>query len=426
MSGETSTQTIWSLLITVVYSVISPVSVIVLARVLGSESFGVYAFAMAVVTLLAMAANLGFPSVLVRFVAEYYFRGDWARIRGLLGFANLSVVGASLGLIALLVFAVVVFLPDLNPMNRTALFLAAPLILILALEELRSSALKGLDRTLIGQIPEMIVRPGLFFTSVLLWFVLRGEVDVFEAVGLFLAAALVAFLVGAVLLLRVIRAPFREVKPLSERPVWIRTALPLLLLGSVQVLGAQMDIILMGLFRSSEETGVYRAAFQVSLLVTFAWIAVNTVIAPKLTRLHIGSDMKGFQTMVARANWVTFALAVPVALVCFLAGEYVLVLVFGAEFGAGYVTLVILVVGRLINALLGSSTTVLKMTGLEGVAMKGIVVGTLVNLVLNLVLIPPYGMYGAAIASTAGLVTWNLMLAYQVQYRLNINFLHIS
>jgi O-antigen/teichoic acid export membrane protein len=424
LSQGTSRETLWSILITVVYSVLTPLGIILLARWLGAAQFGVYAFAMAVVTLLAIPAGLGLPSVIIRFASEYHFRGDWARIRGLLGFANRSVLVASLVLMALLVLVAGFPRFGLDAEYRHALYLAAPLVVLLGLEELRSAALKGLDRVLVGQIPEMLVRPAVFLAGVLILMAAPVQADAQTALWLYLTAALVAFILGAVLLLSTVRPHLRGLDAVSDTPMWVRTALPLLLLGGVQVIGAQMDLILLGLYRSSEETGVYRATFQVAQLVTFAWIAVNTVIAPKLSRLQVAGDRSGLQTLVVQANRVTFVLALPVALLCLLAGEQVLGLVFGAEYRVGYTALAILVVGRLVNALLGSSSTVMRMTGLERQALRGIVAGTLVNLVLNVLLIPRWGIEGAAVASTAGLVVWNVMLAVEVRRRLNIRILY--
>jgi O-antigen/teichoic acid export membrane protein len=423
LSQGTSRETLWSILITVVYSVLTPLGIILLARWLGAAQFGVYAFAMAVVTLLAIPAGLGLPSVVIRFVSEYHFRGDWARIRGLLGFANRSVLVASLVLMALLVLVAGFPRFGLDSEYRYALYLAAPLVVLLGLEELRSAALKGVDRVLVGQIPEMVVRPAVFLAGVLVLMAAPVQADAQTALWLYLTAALVAFVLGAVLLLRTVRPHMRGLVAVSDTPVWVRTALPLLLLGGVQIIGAQMDLILLGLYRSSEETGVYRATFQVAQLVTFAWIAVNTVIAPKLSRLQVAGDRPGLQTLVVQANRVTFVLALPVALVCLVAGEQVLGLVFGVEYRVGYLALSILVGGRLVNALLGSSSTVMRMTGLERQALRGIVAGTLVNLVLNVLLIPRWGIEGAAVASTAGLVVWNVMLAVEVRRRLNIRIL---
>jgi O-antigen/teichoic acid export membrane protein len=424
LSQGTSRETLWSILITVVYSVLTPLGIILLARWLGAAQFGVYAFAMAVVTLLAIPAGLGLPSVVIRFVSEYHFRGDWARIRGLLGFANRSVLVASLVLMALLVLVAGFPRFGLDSEYRYALYLAAPLVVLLGLEELRSAALKGVDRVLVGQIPEMVVRPAVFLAGVLVLMAAPVQADAQTALWLYLTAALVAFVLWVrCCLLRTVRPHMRGLVAVSDTPVWVRTALPLLLLGGVQIIGAQMDLILLGLYRSSEETGVYRATFQVAQLVTFAWIAVNTVIAPKLSRLQVAGDRSGLQTLVVQANRVTFVLALPVALVCLVAGEQVLGLVFGVEYRVGYLALSILVGGRLVNALLGSSSTVMRMTGLERQALRGIVAGTLVNLVLNVLLIPRWGIEGAAVASTAGLVVWNVMLAVEVRRRLNIRIL---
>jgi len=99
-----------------------------------------------------------------------------------------------------------------------------------------------------------------------------------------------------------------------------------------------------------------------------------------------------------------------IALPFLLFGNFFINLIYGEQYVIGVTCLHILILGRIINSIFGISNQFLKMMGEERKATKGILLGTLVGVVLNIGLIPKYGIVGAAIASSLGLITWNLYL----------------
>ena len=94
---------------------------------------------------------------------------------------------------------------------------------------------------------------------------------------------------------------------------------------------------------------------------------------------------------------------------------------FGAAYERAYVPMLILLAGQLVNAGTGSVVTLLNMTGYERETAKGIVVSAGLNLVLNLWLIPLWGIIGSAVATTASMIVWNLVLWWAVRKNLGVN-----
>ena len=113
--------------------------------------------------------------------------------------------------------------------------------------------------------------------------------------------------------------------------------------------------------------------------------------------------------------------AVPAAAVLTLAGGLVLGWVFGDEFSSAHLPLAVLAFGQLINAGLGAVGFLLTMTGHERETARVLWQTTALNVAMNLVLIPLYGALGAAVASTASLAIWNLVLARLVWRHLGLN-----
>jgi O-antigen/teichoic acid export membrane protein len=92
----------------------------------------------------------------------------------------------------------------------------------------------------------------------------------------------------------------------------------------------------------------------------------------------------------------------------------------GPEFADAHVALAILCVGQLVNAGCGFTGVILEMTGRELDATIGVATGLFTNIVLNAALIPGFGISGAAVATAAGLLVWNLMLVWAIRRRLGI------
>src|SRR5690606_18332622 len=140
-------------------------------------------------------------------------------------------------------------------------------------------------------------------------------------------------------------------------------------------------------------------ATQSAELVAFALVIVNTVAAPHIARLHAIGGVEQLQWLVTRCAQLSLLGALPTALVMLLAGDIVLRLVFGGGYQVGYSALAILSVGQLFNVAMGSVGLILNMTGHERETAKGVAIAVLVNVPLNLALIPLLGMTGAAMAT---------------------------
>ena len=146
----------------------------------------------------------------------------------------------------------------------------------------------------------------------------------------------------------------------------------------------------------------------------------GAALAPMISSLHVSGKRKELQRLVTLAARGIFAFSFPAGLVLILAGRYVL-RAFGAESTVAYRSLVILAVGQLVNALAGSVGFPMVMTGHQrrAAAIMGVSAG--LNVVLNAVLIPRYGLTGAAAATGTTLALQNVVMLVHVIKRLGVN-----
>lgn len=396
---------------------------IVLARVLGARGYGVYAYAFAIASLLAVPASFGLPNLLVRETAKAQAQHQWGLMRGLWRWAN----GVAVALSVLLLVAGIVLTFVLRGRYSHEQFLtfiwALGFIPLLALGSLRAASLRGLLKVLQGQLPERIIRPGLlvFFVVILAWGA-NGHISPEYAMALHVLAAAIAFGVGAWFLFRARPQALKD-KPLPQYNVrpWFVAVLPFALIGAIQTLYTQVDTVMLGVFTTAQQVGIYQVAVKGGNL-SFVWLsALGSVTAPYLARFHYANDNKRFRRLAVTIARLAAITSVPVALLFLVFGRQIISLVFGIDYIGAYLALCVLVCARCVGAWFGPIELVLSMAGHERDTALAIFLTVILNIILNWFLIEQYGISGAATATAVALLVRRLLVWHMVRRRLNFN-----
>lgn len=375
---------------------------LILARWLGTAEVGVYFQAFAVRSLLQLVCLGGMRSALTRYVALYRVDGDDASVLGAvyLGIGS-SVAGSALVAVAL--WAASPFLAEqffsepalVEPLRLVAVSLPSAVLTVAAL-----SATQGFRTmrpfSLVGLIFEPAAR--VVLTVVLL------------AAGLGLRGAMVALVVAGVAtsviatvwLWRLLGEATKQKPRYAVREISRFAAVSWI--SSVAAQGLLwVDIVLLGAFLASEEVGVYQVATR---LVTVAALAVNPLnssFAPRAADLFRRKDV----ALLARSYSATISWMLRISLPAFVALAVFpqeLLRVFGNEYVVGSTVVLIFVWGELAEAATSSAAVVLNMAGRNLVNMLDGVAVLALNIGLNILLIPRWGIEGAAVAWTVGLV----------------------
>jgi O-antigen/teichoic acid export membrane protein len=394
---------------------------ILLARSLGPSNYGTYTFVMAMVGFLTIPSELGIPGLAVREIAVANARKDWGAMRGFILRAHQGIAALSLILIALGALGLVIFGDGIDPVRRQCMWLALALVPLISLGALRGAMLRGLRKVLLGQLPEQVIRPAALLLAVVLILVYAGESMSPQTMLLAqIAATTVAFAWGLAVFVRHRPPQLAAAQPTYRTSAWVRSTLPFGLSAALLLLNGRTDILALGLFHPDSAVGVYRVAVQLTLPVLFAQQAVNAIQAPHIAHLYAAGDMKRLQAMVTQSSRAVLAVSAFAALVVILFGKPLIRLLFGAEYAAAYLPLVILAVGKTVNSAMGSVASLLNMTGHERDAMRSILIAAVLNVTLNVTLTPVWGMTGAAIATAATLVVWNVVMWHTVWKRIGI------
>jgi len=394
----------------------------VLARVLGAADYGVYAFVFAVLTTLALPVQLGLPTLIVRETARAAALEDWARLRGIWSWATRAVLLGSALMVALVLGGLAIGSSQIEPSRAHAFLWGLPLVPLLALGRARAAALRGLRRVFLGQFPDQALRPALLAALVGLSQVFIGSASAGDALALHSLAAFISFVLGAYLLLKATPDSVRQTRERTvDHPGWLRAVIPLSLISALQVISQNTDLMMLGFMRTDAEVGLYKAAVTAASPAMFGLTVFNIVLQPYIAQMHAKQDNARLQQMVSVGALAGMVVTAPVVLALIFAGRPILMIAFGAEYGDAHLSLAILAVSQGVNAFFGSVGNLLTMSGNERDSVRGLCFSALANVALNAILIPRWGIDGAAIGTGASIVMWNVLFWLSARSRLGID-----
>lgn len=384
---------------------------LLLARGGGRAVVGLYAQAFAFMALLNLLALSGFRAGLTRFVAVHLAERDDGALRGTVRLGILLPTGGALALGVALYAAAPWLVRSAfhDPGLTLALRFVAVALPAATFTDVALAATQGF-RTMrpfafIGLVFEPVTRIGL--TAVLLAAGLGLEGAMIALVVSNLAAAVLA--AGA---LRRLMGGRSAPRAYNVRLLFTFSSVSWLSsLASTGLLWA--DTILIGALRTSSEVGIYNVATRLVTLATFVMAPINAAFAPRIADLYQrGRAGSLSDTYQVATSWI-LRLSLP-AFIVLVAFPDDLLSTFGKGFAAGATVTVVLALGKLIDAGTGPCGLMLNMAGRPVLQMLDNVAVLVINIALNVWLIPRHGILGAAVAWAVALGLVNLLRVRQV------------
>lgn len=390
-----------------------------LGRILMPQQYGYYAFASTAVTLLAMPVQCGLPQLMTREIAKYQLAEQWGHIRGLLLRSNQLVVLMGLGIVVVLALALPTLAKSVPAVDKATFVWAIVLLPLIALNRLRGGALLGLRKVVLGLLPDNGIRAVLFLLFILVWHWLL-PFHAATAMALQVAATLIAFVFGAALLMRHLPAKVRSATAAFETKAWLSAIIPLTLTDALLIFNMQADLLVLGVFRSAADVGIYRAATLVAIQASLGLAVASEVLAPHIARLYQAGDHAGLRQLVRHAQIGLVVTGALLASFCMIFGRDILAFVFGSAYASGATALAILAFGQFLAVAAGTGSVLLTMCGHEKDVLRVFAISAASNLAANIVLVPLFGMVGAACATTLCQLLTNAVLAHLVWRRLGM------
>lgn len=393
---------------------------VVLARIIGSHEFGLYVYAWTLVVIAGDLVPCGFAFAQQRLIPTLRHAGDVAPLRGFLLGAPLYAFGCGVVVAALAGAAVLGFPESFAAQGPLVLAIAATALPAQALANVLDGMARSFDQTNLALVPGYILRPLLIILCVAGVSAVGGIEDAAMVAGFASFATWVVAIGQAARLARVVRAEI-PAGPVDLAPFggWLRTAFGLFAAWASVTLFTYTDILVLNHFSSPDQVAIYYASVKTLALTAFVTFAIAAVVGHRLVGLHVAGDRDGLDRMLAFAVKWTFWPSLAITLAMLAIGRPVLSL-FGKDFAVGYELLFILSLGMMARASVGPAERLLNMLGAERACAAVYVGAFAANLAFCLVLVPRYGLVGAAIGSALGMVVEAGLLMWAVRTRLGL------
>jgi O-antigen/teichoic acid export membrane protein len=382
----------------------------VLARKLGPHDAGVFFEGFAAVRLLSVVAALGLDVTAVRYVATHRAHGDaggaGAAIRlSLLLSGALSLVAAAITFALASPLAGAFGADDLAPVLR--IMSGALPAVVLQMVLIGATRGTGGMRAFVwvDQIADGVLRLGLIAAALLLGEGLNG------AAWAFTGAAVLTTIAAAFAARRIVTEPLRGARPQALELIRFTGYQWGAALAGVGLLWA--DTLLLGLWRPPSDVAVYSIATRTVLVGMMFILPIGIAFQPVIARLYATGDRRQLRTMYRFATkWSTLAGTPPLIFLALFATP-VIALLYPDTYTRGAWPLALLAIGQTVNAATGPCGHMVTMVGRSDLVLGNSLAALLINVALNLALIPPFGLVGAGLAWGISIVAWNLIRLYQ-------------
>lgn len=409
-----------SLLVYVAGAALAFLTQVILARLLGAESYGIYYYALSWFLVISLVSQFGFDQTLLRFMPIYAQENDWQRARGIWKAGGRLAAGNGLMLGALMIIVVLMIGDALEESQRLTFVVAALCLPLRGLIYIRQAILRSFMFTVRSLLPDAIVAPLALITLALLFHFGFGWSSAPWFMVATLVAMLLAFSLGAYWQRVLVPDNVRHANPDYELRRWFRVAFLMLVINGAHILLGNIDVLILGFFSDPADVGIYGVAARISAVVTFALVATYPVFAPLIAKDHAAGRQEQLQRSITHGMRLVTVIAMILTLILIFWGPDILGF-FGEEFVRGHDILLVLIIGQLVNALCGPVALLLAYGGQEPLVAKILSTVVVLSVGAQLFVIPRFGMLGAAYVTTTSVVIWNLLLYVMTRRKLGID-----
>lgn len=384
----------------------------VLTSHLSPADFGTYSLALTVISITGAVATLGLNEGVPRYIAFFRGRQEEQKVHELI--ISAILMGLIAGILAILVSPSLFESLAGQGFDAQGKILAVVKVLVFAIPftillNLTVAIYRGFDRTNVNMYFYNIIRP----VSLL----------IFAAAAVFVGASLkgvvLADLISMVFTFGIMSVYFVKRPPI--KPEWklkfseptkqlMRYSFPLLITATLLNLMSWIDTIMLGYFKSPEVVGVYNAVYPIVGFLSLVIASMGYVYVPVASKLWGLNNTQPVGSLYAVMTKWCFLLTFPIFALVFVYPEFLITKLYGAQYVGGATALRILAMGFIANSYFGFNYHTLLASGDSDFLMKCSVASAGINTVINFLLIPEYGMIGAAIGTAVSYASIEVLM----------------
>lgn len=381
---------------------------------------GLYYLAISILNLTLIIAKMGFENALIKYISVLYAGKYGISVKRVT--KNSAQISASIA-IALLTF-IFIFSEEIsmNIFNKPELTNILRIIICSLLPSVISailiSMLKGINHVKIALVFESAVVPTLnVFMIFLFFFLMRNDYTVIAYVYL-ISCVLQCLILCLICIVYISRLNDKIDNTFKFKSV-MDTAKHLLLVNSTNYLLSSTDTLMLGVWKNEEDVGVYNISSKITMLPTMILAAINAIFGPRFSVLSSQGKFYDLQIILRKICNVMSVVAALIAGMFIFFAAYILAL-FGPSYIGAESIVIVVSVGQLFLLATGPVATLLMMTGNEKYHRNNAMMCALLNMALNLIFIPYFGSFGAALATSISIIAKNIIAVIIVYKKLGM------
>ena len=404
---------LWILLGLIIAKLMILATHIMAANYLSPESYGLVALAVVILMILTRFLPLGLHDGLTRFLPRYKKNEQINVVKSCFSIAIPISIVVSIVLFFISDWLTVVVLrePSLSFALKIFCF-AIPFAVIM---ELLFGAMRGYQKPR-SKIVMDLVKDGILLL-VVIGFVIVGIIS-YQAVSIAWAGSfIIAAVVGIFLLLRIINTPFSQIWSIKStmKKKLMKFSYPLLLSAGLVIIFSNVDKLMIAFFLDSAAVGNYELAYRFANIILMPLTFLGFIFYPIASKLLKEKKRSVLKQLLPYINKLGTISVFPIIFLFIFYPSRVIELFVGAAYPSAALVLQILTIGYLPHLLNGKTGEALKSGGYTKAILYMTIFITPVNIVLNWLLIPRFGVSGAALSTGISFFVFGLMYIFSLK-----------
>jgi O-antigen/teichoic acid export membrane protein len=407
-------------LIRIVSAVLAYGTQVALARWMGSHEFGIFVYVWTWVMLIGGLADLGLASAAQRFIPEYSESGALAKLRGYLSGSRWMAFGIATATALLCALAIHLARSFLDDYTIVPLLLACVCLPVYGVMHVQDGIARSFNWVNLALVPAYIVRQLVVVALMAAAWLAGAPTDAVSAVIIAAISIWLTALGQMLMLNRKLATRVEHGAKEYDIKNWIALSVPMFAVDSLYSMLMYVDVLVLKQFRSPDEIAIYYAALKTLSLVAFVYFAVSAASAHRFAEYHVAGDRARLEAFLRDVVKWTFWPSLGATLLLLACGWPMLWL-FGKNFVSGYHLMFIFAIGMLARASIGPAERFLVMLGEQRVCALIAGLAFAVNLGLCLLLVPRFGIEGAAWSITTAFILESLLLFLVARQKLGFH-----
>jgi len=395
---------------------------LLVARWYGAESLGLYALSLTILNIFVTLGVFGFDNALVKFVAEYNSQEKPYLVKEIYVKVMYIVIPLGTLLSIILYLTATFFAQEVFKKDQLTLFLQITAFGLLPFILLRVNAalFRGLKNIKLFAFFENLGVMFFSFAGLVILELLFCNLNSSAVITIQIVSIVILMMLSFGIVKKYTNILVTTSKHILQFRKILKVSLPMLLTSSMTLVMGWTDIVMLGMFRSEAEVGIYSVVVKLAGLTSITLIAINSIAAPKFSEFYSKGDMEGLKKTAQDSTKMIFFTSMPIILTLIFLPKQILGM-FGNEFLGGYVALWILMTGQIVNSMVGSVGYILIMTGNERVYQNMIIFSSIINIILNYLLVKDYAIEGVAFSTAFSMGLLNIMSFIYIYKRYNFS-----